>query len=299
MNAAGGASTMKGVRVDDDRARMRHAARASVLSAVALSVALHVGVVVGAELVRGRDAHAAEPNPSSEPVQAAWVAAGLPVEIEDERAIETVPVARSQPEAPRPATRADAPSRATAAAAAIGSDAIQTKTAAASRKREDGETERHTGGSDGPANGELVGPTGAEETTSAPSGALGGGGSSKGVGDERVAETKAPPGVAAPRAKVRIGARHDAAYLHNAPPKYPAIARRMRLEGTVIVRAWIGATGKPERVWLGRSSGTEALDEAALAAVRGWQFVPAHEDELAIAADVEVPVRFRLDGVVP
>src|SRR5262245_58789245 len=40
--------------------------------------------------------------------------------------------------------------------------------------------------------------------------------------------------------------RFDVAYLRNPPPAYPAIARRMRLEGTVVLRVLVDALGRSE-----------------------------------------------------
>ena len=43
-----------------------------------------------------------------------------------------------------------------------------------------------------------------------------------------------------------------------------------------------------------RSSGFSLLDNAALAAVRKWQFLPAVHNGRTVAAWVEIPVRFTL-----
>lgn len=67
----------------------------------------------------------------------------------------------------------------------------------------------------------------------------------------------------------------DAAYLNNPKPPYPAAARRFNLEGTVILRVMVKASGAPETVRIGQTSGAAVLDDAALAAVKGWRFVPA------------------------
>ncbi len=91
-----------------------------------------------------------------------------------------------------------------------------------------------------------------------------------------------------------IGPRYDVAYLKNAPPQYPPVARRLKLEGTVTLRVLVSMEGRPQRVSLQRSSGVGMLDEAALKAVQGWSFVPAHRGNDAIATEVNVPVRFRL-----
>ena len=43
-----------------------------------------------------------------------------------------------------------------------------------------------------------------------------------------------------------------------------------------------------------QGSGHAALDEAALAAVRVWRFVPAMRGGFPVAAVAEVPIRFTL-----
>lgn len=84
------------------------------------------------------------------------------------------------------------------------------------------------------------------------------------------------------------------AYLNNPPPEYPAAARRMQLEGTVLVRVLVGVDGDPRELSVARTSGASVLDEAALRAIRRWRFVPARRGDTPIAHWAEVPVQFRL-----
>jgi protein TonB len=86
----------------------------------------------------------------------------------------------------------------------------------------------------------------------------------------------------------------SAAYLKNPPPDYPAVARRRGQEGLVLLAVLVNESGAPAEVRVAESSGSSVLDDAALDAVRRWSFVPARRGDLAIAAWVEVPVRFRL-----
>ncbi|MBJ6980500.1 energy transducer TonB [Luteimonas sp. MC1572] len=78
-------------------------------------------------------------------------------------------------------------------------------------------------------------------------------------------------------------------------PTYPATAYRAREEGTVLVTANVDASGVPLSVDVARRSGSRALDQAAVAAVRQWRFEPAMRGGKAVASTVEVPVSFRLD----
>jgi len=91
-----------------------------------------------------------------------------------------------------------------------------------------------------------------------------------------------------------IGPSYSAAYLSNPAPKYPAAARRLKLQGTATVRVQVSAEGRPVRVTLQKTSGTRALDEAALEAVQQWSFVPARRGGKPAAAEVDVPLWFTL-----
>lgn len=90
--------------------------------------------------------------------------------------------------------------------------------------------------------------------------------------------------------------RYNAAYLSNPPPAYPLSARRRGIEGTTLVRAEIAADGECLRAELKKSSGAEALDQAALEAVKKWRFVPAKRGAQAVVAWVEVPITFKLEN---
>jgi periplasmic protein TonB len=79
------------------------------------------------------------------------------------------------------------------------------------------------------------------------------------------------------------------------PPAYPPRAVAFRMSGTALIRALVGPDGLTRELRLHRSSGHAELDQAALAAVRGWAFAAATHGGQPIEAWVEVPVRFRLD----
>ena len=80
----------------------------------------------------------------------------------------------------------------------------------------------------------------------------------------------------------------------NTPPQYPAIAVRRGWHGRVLVRALVDAAGRPTRVELAESSGHGDLDDAALAAVRGWRFKPATRGGTPEPALLQIPVVFKL-----
>ncbi|MFN7193196.1 MAG: TonB family protein [Rhodospirillales bacterium] len=79
-----------------------------------------------------------------------------------------------------------------------------------------------------------------------------------------------------------------------APPIYPRRAIELDLRGTTILRALVDADGAAAEIVVWATSGLRLLDDAAIAAARGWKFEPAREGAVAVAAWVEVPVRFEL-----
>ena len=89
--------------------------------------------------------------------------------------------------------------------------------------------------------------------------------------------------------------RSDAAYLNNPRPAYPLAARRRGDQGTVLIRVLVTAEGAAREVSLEKTSGHSSLDDAALAAVKSWRFVPARQGTQAIESPYVVPVVFKLD----
>jgi len=90
------------------------------------------------------------------------------------------------------------------------------------------------------------------------------------------------------------GGRVDPAYVNTPEPAYPLVAQRRRQEGRVLLKVRVTDQGQAARVKLARSSGFPLLDEAAMAAVRRWEFAPARIGSQSVAADIEVPVDFAL-----
>jgi len=80
----------------------------------------------------------------------------------------------------------------------------------------------------------------------------------------------------------------------NRPPEYPEEARRRRQQGDVLLHLVIEADGDVARVFVARSSGFPALDDAAMRAAQRWRFEPARQDGVAIASEVDVPIAFLL-----
>ena len=75
---------------------------------------------------------------------------------------------------------------------------------------------------------------------------------------------------------------------------YPDTSRRAGVEGNVIVKATVTASGCLTRIEVYRSSGAAALDEAAVKRISSATFYPAEKDHLPIDATAQLLVRFRL-----
>ena len=73
-------------------------------------------------------------------------------------------------------------------------------------------------------------------------------------------------------------------------PNYPDSARRAGIQGTVLVQALVGRDGRVKEARVVRR--VSGLDDAAVAAVRQWEFKPATSNEKPVSVWVAVPLRF-------
>lgn len=81
---------------------------------------------------------------------------------------------------------------------------------------------------------------------------------------------------------------------HNREPDYPLDALRAGIEGKVVLRVLISATGRPAKITVETSSGLASFDHSAIVAVREWEFTPARRQGLAVEREVLIPIRFRI-----
>ena len=103
-----------------------------------------------------------------------------------------------------------------------------------------------------------------------------------------------PPPPAPSPAPVRVGgAIRPPQKVAHVAPEYPAIARASRTSGVVILEALIGEDGAVRDVRLLRS--VPLLDDAAMRAVRQWQFTPTLLNGQAVPVVMTVTVSFVLD----
>jgi len=80
--------------------------------------------------------------------------------------------------------------------------------------------------------------------------------------------------------------------LRNVRPAYPQIAQSARVEGTVIIEATLDARGKVAETRVLRS--VPLLDQAALDAVRQWEYEPTLVNGAPVPVIMTVTVNFRL-----
>lgn len=83
-------------------------------------------------------------------------------------------------------------------------------------------------------------------------------------------------------------------YLKQPVSRYPHASKRLREQGTVVLRVLVDETGHASQVNVYRSSGFPRLDAAACEAVRQAVFKPYVSDGRTQAALVLVPIEFSL-----
>ncbi len=132
-------------------------------------------------------------------------------------------------------------------------------------------------------------------------------GAARAAGDKAVAEAAAAKekaeaiaakakAAAAARAKlaasaVKVGGKvRPPTKIKDVPPVYPAIARQARVQGVVTVEATIGPDGKVAEATVVRS--IPMLDQAALDAVRQWEYTPTLLNGVAVPVVLTININF-------
>lgn len=102
-----------------------------------------------------------------------------------------------------------------------------------------------------------------------------------------------PPPAPARREPVRPGGKvRPPVKLRGATPVYPAIAQAARVQGTVILQAIIGTDGRVEELKVLRS--IPLLDQAAIDAVRTWEYTATMLNDVPVSVVMTVTVTFTL-----
>jgi protein TonB len=78
-------------------------------------------------------------------------------------------------------------------------------------------------------------------------------------------------------------------------PVYPELARQAGIEGTVLLSVLVGTDGAVKELGILRSDVTPAMEKAAIAAVRLFEFRPAMQNAKPVKARISIPIIFRLD----
>ena len=138
--------------------------------------------------------------------------------------------------------------------------------------------------------GESGAPIGQGEFPGLPEGLV----PSPGLVDPRSAAR--PPQPAAPESRPRVirvsEGVQQGRLIHRVQPEYPVLAKQLRLEGTVEIRAIIGRDGAVHSLEL--VSGHPFLARAALDAVAQWRYLPTMLNAQAVDVETRITVVFTL-----
>jgi protein TonB len=102
--------------------------------------------------------------------------------------------------------------------------------------------------------------------------------------------------VVLPKAPMRVGGNVKAPVaISRSAPRYPEVARKARIEGTVLVEATIDQAGNVVDARVLNDIGM-GCGQAALDAIRGWRYEPATLNGRPVSVYLEVSVSFQLHG---
>jgi periplasmic protein TonB len=98
----------------------------------------------------------------------------------------------------------------------------------------------------------------------------------------------------APVAKPRpISVVMEGNLIHRVEPLYPVIAKQIRLQGVVELRALVSSDGTIHQVQV--VSGPAILAHAAIEAVNQWKYRPYYLNGVPISVETEITVKFTLN----
>jgi protein TonB len=92
--------------------------------------------------------------------------------------------------------------------------------------------------------------------------------------------------------RVQMSADTAEVVAHPVSPGYPMLARQMKVQGSVILRALISKDGRIQDLHL--LSGPHILAAAAQDAVRQWRFKPHYVDDQAVETQAKITVNFTI-----
>lgn len=98
------------------------------------------------------------------------------------------------------------------------------------------------------------------------------------------------PTVAKRTPNVRTSVMMEGNLIYKVEPQYPSMARRLHIEGSVVIEAWISREGLIERAEV--ESGHPLLVHAALDAVRQWRYRPYYLNHEPVEVQTQITVNF-------
>lgn len=104
----------------------------------------------------------------------------------------------------------------------------------------------------------------------------------------------APPPPAPASLPPRLSHAMEANIVHRVQPDYPALARQVRIQGAVVLKAVISRDGTIENLRV--LSGHPMLVPAAMDAVRQWRYRPYLLNGEAVEVETQITVNFVLSG---
>jgi protein TonB len=115
-----------------------------------------------------------------------------------------------------------------------------------------------------------------------------------GINSRSIVGSFAPlmPTVAHHQQNVRTSVMMEGNLIHKVEPQYPAMAKQLHVEGSVIIQAWISREGLIERAQV--VSGHPLLVRAALEAVRQWRYRPYYLNHEPVEVETEITVNFTM-----
>ena len=85
---------------------------------------------------------------------------------------------------------------------------------------------------------------------------------------------------------------------NNKQPVYPEGARDKKEQGDTVLAVYVETSGTPSKVNVETTSGFDDLDQAAVAAAQGWQFVPGTNNGTPVPAWTKVVIHFQASNAV-
>jgi len=112
-------------------------------------------------------------------------------------------------------------------------------------------------------------------------------------GEIPLGPTDGEEGAPGPAQPVRVGGSiRQPTIVRRVNPVYPGIARSARVQGIVILEATVNTKGRVTDVRVLR--GVPLLDEAAIEAVRQWEYTPTLMNGVPVPVIMTVTVTFKL-----